>query len=716
MEEAIGEDLGVRSHTQLILDRAHNAVVSMDHRGVVTYWNPSAEIMFGISRHEALGQPVADLIVPARYRDAHNAGLQRFLAEGVAPALDQRLELAALRQNGSEFPIEMTISALPEGDEWSFTAFIQDISARKATEHQRERLMEELRRALYGSERLLDAVVGSLGDPVTIRSRDDRLLYANQAALGYLGLESLEELRTTSPDHLMGFYDVFAADGSEISMDDIPSVRLLRGEPAEPLLIRAVDRRNGTERWSVLKAAPVLDESGVLEATIMFTEDVTEHTRAERRADFLARAGEVLASSLDYEQTLRNVANLAVPDVVDWCAVDLFDENGDRVPVAVAHADPSKLRLAMELRSYEPERLDPDRGLGRVLRTGQPAFYPEVTDEMLLASAVDEHHLDLLRSVGFCSVVIVPMRVGSRTLGAMTLVTAESRRKLGPFDVELARLIAARAAVAIENARVYSERTMIAHTLQQSLLPEQLPEIPDYELASVYLPAFESSEVGGDFYDVWETGTGWMITIGDVTGKGVEAAALTSLVRHTMRAAAEFVSSPSAVLAHLDLTLKRQRRSSICTAICLRLDHGQVTLAIGGHPLPVLITSHGARQIGKFGPLLGGLEDAQWQDVVVDLAPDNKLVVYTDGVTDAVGRDRERYGLNRLQATLDRCHELSAAEVIETLTAALRRFQVGEHADDTAAVVLRRTSSDLQSSHSGEPSDAHDTEELAVEH
>jgi serine phosphatase RsbU (regulator of sigma subunit) len=145
------------------------------------------------------------------------------------------------------------------------------------------------------------------------------------------------------------------------------------------------------------------------------------------------------------------------------------------------------------------------------------------------------------------------------------------------------------------------------------------------------------------------------------------------------------------------------------------LDEDEVTFAVGGHPLPVLITSDGARQVGEFGPLLGGLEGVQWRDVVLDLAPEAKLVVYTDGITDAVGADRERYGLHRLQATLDRCHGISAAEVIETLTAALRQFQVGEHADDTAAVVLGRRSSDVQSSHSEEPSEARPSEELAVE-
>jgi hypothetical protein len=172
-------------------------------------------------------------------------------------------------------------------------------------------------------------------------------------------------------------------------MRDIPSVRILAGEPAEPLLIRTVHRATAVERWDLLKAAPLLNEEGEVEATITIIEDVTERKRAELRSAFLAEASEALASSLDYEQTLRNVAALAVPSISDWCAVDLLTGDGQRQTVAVAHIDPERLALAERLRAYEPEQMDPEQGLGLVLRTGQPLLYPEISDEMLLAAAVD---------------------------------------------------------------------------------------------------------------------------------------------------------------------------------------------------------------------------------------------------------------------------------------------------------------------------------------
>jgi len=557
---------------EFILDRAYSAVVSMDEDGLVTGWNPSAEAVFGLARENALGRAVAELIVPERLRAAHREGLRRFLASGEGQVLDRRLEMQALRADGSEFPVEFTISALEDAGHWSFHAFIRDISERIEADRERERLVEELHRALRGSERRFETIVGALGDAITIRDREHRFLYANPAAVAHLGFDSWEELRDTAPDTIMQDFLVWDEHGHEIRMEDIPSVRILRGEPAEPLLIRTINRVSGVQRWNLLKAAPLVDEDGRVEATITMIEDVTEQKRAEHRAVFLAQASAVLASSLDYGQTLRNVAQLAVPEVADWCAVDLVDDDGDRLPVAVAHVNPDRLSLAEELRGYEPERLDPEQGLGLVFRTGESLLYPEIPEAMLLEAAVDERHMELLREVGLHSALVVPMKLGGRVLGALTLVSSESGRALDDSDLQLAEQVAARAAVAIENSRLYSQRSMIARTLQQSLLPEQLPEVPGYELASVYLPAMAGSLVGGDFYDVWPLGESWMMIIGDVTGKGVEAAALTALVRHTMRSASDFLTSPAELLAHVDRTLKHRPILSVCTALCLRLD------------------------------------------------------------------------------------------------------------------------------------------------
>lgn len=554
-----------------------------------------------------------------------------------------------------------------------------------------ERLVQELRDALRGSERRFEAIVGSLSDPVTIRDRGDQLVYANHAAVVSMGFDSWEQMRAAPLDQVMASYRVSGEDGGPISMDDIPSVRILRGETPDPLLIQSIHLHTGERRWQLLKAAPLIDERGEIEATIMIIEDVTERRRGELEATFLARASEVLASSLDYEQTLRNVAELAVPAIVDWCAVDLVDEDGARRSVAVAHVDPRRLALAERLRAYEPERLDPDRGIGHVIGTGEPLLYREITDEMLALGAVDDEHLALLRSIGMCSAMTVPVALGDRIFGAMTLVSAESGRSLDEFDLRLAQQVAARAAVAIENARLYSERSHVAHTLQQSLAPEDLPRIPGYELATLYTPAIEGAEVGGDFYDAWETEDGWILAIGDVTGKGTKAAAMTALVRHTLRAVSDYELSPARLLAQVDRALKRQRSLSICTALCLRLDGARITMAVGGHPLPLYVDKDGVRSMGTTGPLLGAFTDAVWAEESFDIGLGASLVTYTDGVTDALGSDGSRYGSDRLRATLAGAPQLQAAELVTRVNAALDAFQSGAHADDTAVLLLHRS-------------------------
>ena len=192
-------------------------------------------------------------------------------------------------------------------------------------------------------------------------------------------------------------------------MDAVPSVRLLAGEPAEPLVMRTINRSTGELKWQLLKAAPLHDEDGRRVAAVTIIEDVTRERIAELRDRFLARATETLMSSLDYEETLRNVAWLAVPEIADWCAVELVDERGTRQRVVVAHRDPAKLELAERLRAFEPEELDPDRGVGRILRTGMSELYQDIPDEVLATAAVDDEHLALLRSLGFRSVLLVPL-------------------------------------------------------------------------------------------------------------------------------------------------------------------------------------------------------------------------------------------------------------------------------------------------------------------
>jgi PAS domain S-box-containing protein len=177
----------------------------------------------------------------------------------------------------------------------------------------------------------------------------------------------------------------------------------------------------------------------------------------EEAQRFLAEASSLLSSSLDYHETLASVARLAVPRLGDWCAVDVIDEDGSLEQLAVEHEDPKKLGLAHELQDRYPPDPDDPGGVLQVVRSGQSELYPDITDEMLVATARDAEHLRLMRKIGFTSVIIVPLVARGRTLGVITLVTAESGRRYGESDLKLAEELAHRAALAVDNARLYEE-------------------------------------------------------------------------------------------------------------------------------------------------------------------------------------------------------------------------------------------------------------------
>lgn len=534
---------------------------------------------------------------------------------------------------------------------------------------------------------VLAPVLDALAEAVTIRAPDDSLIYANRAALARMGMSTLAELQAADPQALMADYETSAADGEPLSLRDLPSVRLLRGEDPEPLLMRTVSRASGEEHWVMLKATAIRDGNESVLAAITIIEDVTEQHRASQRLQLLAQAAAILASSLDYEQTLRNVAGLAVPQLADWCGVDLFHAESRREAVAVAHKDPGKIKLAEQLREYHPDQLDLERGLGRLLRTGEPQLYPQITEPMLEGAAVDDEHLRLLRSVGMRSVLLVPLAIRGRVIGALTLVSAESGREFRQGDLEFASQLAERAALAVEHARLYTERTYAAETLEASLRPGSLPQIPGWGLAAEYRPA---AEIGGDFYEVWPVADEWIAMIGDVTGKGVDAAALTALARHTAREASHADPSPRYLLSRVDAALKRRAALAVCTALCLRLRGAEVTIAAGGHPLPLRLHNHTAASVGEHGSILGALESPSWPESTLTLRPGETLIAITDGVTDALAATGERFGAARLRDVLQGAGSGSAESICRAITRALADYQAVEQADDIAILILQR--------------------------
>ena len=412
--------------------------------------------------------------------------------------------------------------------------------------------------------------------------------------------------------------------------------------------------------------------------------------RANERLMFLSNATQLLAGSLDYDATVSTLARLCVPDFADWAGVDLLEPGGQIRQLVVVHEDPVQMEYARDVRERFPPDLDEAQGLAKVLRTGLSEFYPEVPAELLALAPAEQQ--EIARNLGLSSVMIVPLEVRGQMLGAMTLAYAESGRHYEEPDLRMAESLGRRAAIAIDNARVYHDRDHMARTLQRSLLPPALPTIPGAQMAARYEPFGDGHEVGGDFYDAFMVAEDeWGIVIGDVCGKGAEAAAVMGIARFTTRAIAMSERRPSALLTGLNEALLQQATGErFCTACYCRVrrDHSgfRVTVSLAGHPRPVILRAdRSVHEVGAPGTFLGMFEDVEVSDEVADLSPGDALVLFTDGV---LGRSDMAGGVELLPTSAPDVGT-SAEAIADAMIAGIVERDGGRFSDDVAVLVFR---------------------------
>ncbi len=304
-----------------ILAAALDGIITIAENGRILEFNPAAEQIFGHARADVLGREMAEVLIPLRYREAHRAGMKRYLTSGTSEMLGTRLELSALRRDGSEVPVELAITAVHAGGSRFFTGYVRDISERKRT-------------------------------------------------------------------------------------------------------------------WEVQR--------------------------------FLLEASKELASSLDYEATLRRVARLAVPALADWCVVDVVDTDGQLRRVDAVHADPELEMLARELHTRYPADPAEERGVHHVIRTGIPELVHEYAEHQLETVARDAEHLAILRRLKLRSSIIVPLKARGRTVGAVSLIAGDSGLRYSEADLPVVEELARRAAIAVDNARLFREREELIRSLERS--------------------------------------------------------------------------------------------------------------------------------------------------------------------------------------------------------------------------------------------------------
>jgi PAS domain S-box-containing protein len=535
-----------------VFSAALDAVVVMDSDGKVRDWNPSAEDVFGYSWNEAVGQDLAELIIPPAYRAAHRSAFGRYLTTREPTILDRRLQLTALRQDGEEFPVELTVTRVPDIEPPLFAGFVRELSSRTGGDQENERL--------------------------------------------------------------------------------------------------------------------------------------------QQRLAFLAHAGLMIDVSLDLEETLRRLVGLTVPELAELAVIDLLAEDGSiRGAVAAAGSDRKRAAALEQMRRDYPIDRDSTHPVAEVLRSGNAVLLPEMDEARLREYAVSDEHFELMQRLGYRSAIVVPLTTRSRLLGALSLLRMQHATPYDRDDLLLAETLGRRAALALENARLYASTRHIARTLQQSLLPRAMPEIPCLHMAARYRAAAEGQDVGGDFYDAFQIGDDrWGIAIGDVCGKGPEAAALTALARYTIRAVAD--RGPIEVMTLLNDAVLRDQGidERFLTAIFAELTHRDggvvLTIAAAGHPAPFLLSHEGeVVPVAVQGPLIGVVDVVDYKAAEVTLREGDKLILYTDGLADARAPDVVLSELD-LAALIGEASELEGQELAQFLES--RATGDGDARDDIAILVL----------------------------
>jgi len=309
----------------------------------------------------------------------------------------------------------------------------------------------------------------------------------------------------------------------------------------------------------------------------------------------------------------------------------------------------------------------------------------------VLESAADDHHRELLAKIDTASSILLPLEARGTLVGGIALGRLRGSPRFDEDDRVLCEQLADRAAVVLDNARLFAYRTAAIHSLQETLIPPQLPSIDGIDLAARYQVAQADGDIGGDFYDVFplDDGSSFAV-IGDVSGKGPSAAAVTGVVRQILRAVTMHDPRPAEALAAANRVLTPQfDETRFCTAMAARIEGTRVTIANAGHPPPYLVRPGSAAEIREAqGTLLGVVDHPALHDHVVDLAPGEALVMVTDGLTEARRGDRE-FGEGALLDCLGSIRPgSSAAAIADVLVAAAEAYAEQPIADDLAVVVI----------------------------
>jgi PAS domain S-box-containing protein len=658
---------------QALLDGLSDGVMGADHEGRIIYANAAAERLLGWPEGELLGTPVS-LLFPARLQDWMGDDFAAFVSDRLPRLAGQTFEGTLVRHNGSEVPIEIITDEAPAGRDGSVVVGIvrqRRVERLSKWSELTQRLFDTLAEpgaAPPARERLLAALGSELGwEATTLWSIDPDGELVRRASWSDPAIDLGQRLLVARPER--------ASEGATLPLHALESgqpfcVSDLTADPrfalggaalsgvrsAVVFPVRFADQVVGvvemlsTERRAAdpelvelveAVSAPVGELLVAHERASERERLVAELEQARRDQAFLLDASRVLAEASDYRDTLRRLAEVAVPTLADLCIIDVLDENSRFRRLACQHYDPAKTSLVRELQhDFPPDPTGVHPSID-VVRQGRSRWSPEMSDEFLQQTTRNERHFEVVKALGFTSYIVVPLVGDNAPIGAVTLVSAGSGRRFNERDVASAEQLAVQVGSVVERARRHEHEHLIAHTLQQSLLPDRLPVVAGLELAARYQPGSDFTEVGGDWYDVIKLGERIALVVGDVEGHDMEAASVMGKLRNGLSAFLTETESAGDALGRLDrfATVTGTERMATVQVVMVDPASGQASVASAGHPPPVLITGDRVDLVDlEPSPPIGArLNDCPPPETHFVLT--GPLLLYTDGLVEHRHRD-----------------------------------------------------------------------------
>jgi PAS domain S-box-containing protein len=411
--------------------------------------------------------------------------------------------------------------------------------------------------------------------------------------------------------------------------------RVCRGERLETYETERI-RKDGARINVSLTVSPIKSSAGDLIGASVIARDTTAEMRARKAEAFLVAASRRLDASLDPIETARTIVGTAVPELAEICVIDFVLRDGRLGDSIIAGADPQAAARLEEIRRQAPLDAHGEHPAAQVLRSGTAMSWRDLTDPSVIEQvAQSSEHRRLIEDAGYHSAAVVPLMARGRTIGVLSFLHASSDLRYDPDDLAFLSELGDRAALALDNSQLYEERTRIARNLQRGLRPPAPAPVPGLGISVVFEPAGESSEIGGDFYDVLPTEDGCWILIGDVAGKGSAAAGVSVAVRHAVRGLCREIAEPDEILSRVNELLREGNTlNDFATMELIRMRRKRsgwtLKLAAAGHPPAVHVSPAGTRQLGG-GSILGAWPSPAIASHELDLGEGESLVLTTDG-------------------------------------------------------------------------------------